>query len=293
MKLVGKIIITGTIKTLTGLHIGGSKTSLRIGNIDNGVIKTALDKPYIPGSSIKGKLRSLLARVEGSLFFSNQNKEAEKKRVEKQINNGKTDLESYQGLIQEATTDEDINYIMELFGYSGDSDDKSRIKHTRLLVRDAFLKNETIKEETENENLKKDKPNPIFKQGYTDNKWENVIDRITGTAEHPRQLERVPVGAEFGLELVYSIYEDAKEDTNILKNHLERLLLALQLLQDDGIGGSISRGYGKVKVTVGKIVYKLINEESMTYQENTPTDAESKIIEQIENAFLPEQIENA
>ncbi len=292
MKLVGKIIITGTLKTLTGLHIGGSKSSLSIGNIDNSVIKTALDKPYIPGSSIKGKLRSLLARVEGSLFFSNQNKEAEKTRVEKQIKRGKKDMEPYQNRIKDATTDEDVPYIMELFGYSGDSDDKSRTKHTRLLVRDAFLKNETIQEKMKDDTITKKKPNPIFKQGYTDSKWENVIDRITGTAEHPRQLERVPVGAEFGLELVYSIYEDAKNDTNILKEHLERLLLALQLLQDDGIGGSISRGYGQVKVIVDKLIYKLINED-MTYEECIPTEEESQIMKRLENTFSPQPTENA
>ena len=64
MKLMGKLFIDGKIKALTGLHIGGSKTDAAIGDIDNCVIKTSEGVPYIPGSSLKGKLRSLLEKKE-------------------------------------------------------------------------------------------------------------------------------------------------------------------------------------------------------------------------------------
>ncbi len=66
MALEGKIKITGTIKTLSGLHIGGAQTSLEVGSVDNAVIKTKTGEPYIPGSSLKGKLRNMLARAAGS-----------------------------------------------------------------------------------------------------------------------------------------------------------------------------------------------------------------------------------
>jgi CRISPR-associated protein Csm3 len=66
MKLTGKVFITGRIKLETGMRIGGSKSALDIGGIDLNVIKTATGVPYIPGSSLKGKLRSILAREEGS-----------------------------------------------------------------------------------------------------------------------------------------------------------------------------------------------------------------------------------
>jgi CRISPR-associated protein Csm3 len=66
MKLIGKVFITGRIKLETGMRIGGSKSALDIGGIDLNVIKTATGVPYIPGSSLKGKLRSILAREEGS-----------------------------------------------------------------------------------------------------------------------------------------------------------------------------------------------------------------------------------
>ena len=65
MKLQGKLFINGKIKALTGLHIGASKTDAAIGDIDNSVIKTSEGVPYIPGSSLKGKLRSLLEKKEG------------------------------------------------------------------------------------------------------------------------------------------------------------------------------------------------------------------------------------
>ena len=66
-KLTGKIIITGLIELKTGLHIGTSQETLEIGGMDNPVIRDPLTRePYIPGSSLKGKLRSL--RKEPSLL---------------------------------------------------------------------------------------------------------------------------------------------------------------------------------------------------------------------------------
>lgn len=60
MKLLKKILITGEIKALTGLMIGGSNISMSIGGTDKVVIRNPFTKePYIPGSSIKGKMRSL------------------------------------------------------------------------------------------------------------------------------------------------------------------------------------------------------------------------------------------
>lgn len=279
MKLIGKIIIKGSLVTKTGLHLGGSKSSLNIGGIDNNVIKTALDRPYIPGSSIKGKLRSLLAKAEGSLFFSNEDKVIETKVVDALIEKRKGDvagLEKYKAVIKHSTTDEERAYIMDLFGYSGDST-KKEVSQTRLLVRDAFLKNEDA---------------AIFKKGYTDSKWENVINRRTGTAEHPRQLERVPVGASFGLELVYNIFEDKSinSDDNAanVNKHLQGLLLALQLLEDDGIGGSISRGYGQVKVNIEAVDYRLIDPKNLKYESVQPANAtQQQLLAAFTHEFSP------
>jgi CRISPR-associated protein Csm3 len=256
MKLVGKILIQGKLTTKTGLHVGGSKSSLSIGGMDNAVIKSAKGQPYVPGSSIKGKLRSLLAKTEGSYFFSKKAKEGEQKRVERLNGDRKEEAKSYLNLIssEKISTDEDHQYIMDLFGYSGDSNkpEERGIRPNRLLVRDAFLVNAD---------------DSIFFEGYTDSKWENVINRRTGTAEHPRQMERVPAGAQFQFELVYSVYDDVTgANQSELRGHLQKILMALQLLEDDGIGGQLSRGYGKVNVSVTDIIPKFIDPENYTYQ---------------------------
>src|ERR1051326_8119169 len=56
--------ISGTIVTESGLHVGGSEDELEIGGIDLPVIKPPeTEIPYIPGSSLKGRMRSELERV--------------------------------------------------------------------------------------------------------------------------------------------------------------------------------------------------------------------------------------
>ena len=68
MKLEHIFEINGQILTQTGLHIGGGKDSVEIGGMDQPIIKHPINKqPYIPGSSLKGKMRSMLENV----FFAN------------------------------------------------------------------------------------------------------------------------------------------------------------------------------------------------------------------------------
>lgn len=62
--MFSKIQITGTIEVVTGMHIGGSDAFAAIGAIDSPVIIDPLSrKPIIPGSSLKGKMRALLAKA--------------------------------------------------------------------------------------------------------------------------------------------------------------------------------------------------------------------------------------
>lgn len=214
VKLTGKIFITGKIHLRTGMHIGGNKDTLDIGGVDLTVIKTPRSEvPFIPGSSLKGKLRSLLARTEGSVAVS------------------KKDLP--EGL-KDWKTDEDIPDLLQIFGASGDNtkEPKPDDTPTRLLVRDAFLNTE---------DFEKDFPDPQMDFDYSYVKTENTINRLTGTAENPRQLERVPAGAKFDFELVYDCYDDDK-----VEKHLQKIALAMELLEDDYIGGSGSRGYGQI-----------------------------------------------
>ena len=94
-RLMGKIVWKVTIETKTGLHIGASGSIYELGAPDLPVIKTGPEGvPYIPGSSLKGKLRSLLERHYLDLtdlndaqneilsFLKEMDKELEKKRNE-------------------------------------------------------------------------------------------------------------------------------------------------------------------------------------------------------------------
>lgn len=217
MKLKGKIIIAGEITAETGLHIGGSKSALDIGGVDLNIIKTPDGIPYIPGSSLKGKLRTMLARMHGS-----------------------------------QSVQEDPESIQEIFGNSDDSENKGKV--TRLLVRDADLDVSAFNGSFGSHEMDFE---------YSDVKWENTINRKTGTAQHPRQLERVPSGARFRFELVYDVYDDEKQDA-----HLTSIRTAMRLLEADYIGGQGSRGYGKISFDRDKLIctYKSIQD----FENGTP-----------------------
>ena len=198
-QLIKKIKIQTSITLVTGLHIGGSSDNVEIGGIDNPVIKLATrgNEPYIPGSSLKGKMRCLLEQAAG----------ASKVGMDKKVNN--------------------------LFGITESKDLNTDNQPSKLIVRDAILSKESKEALLACDNL--DMP-------YTENKWENVINRTKGIAEHPRQSERVPAGAVFNAEFVLNIWDDDKED--------ELLALfekGIRLLENDYLGGSGSRGYGQIK----------------------------------------------
>lgn len=209
LQLIGKIIIKGDIKVLTGLRIGGLSIGLKIGGVDLNVVKDAEGKPYIPGSSLKGKLRNLLERKKGKI----EGEEVHKCKNDQQYNNCA---------------------ICKIFGIST-SEKEIQINSptlTRIIVRDVSLNEESLKEIMDNLELE-----------YTEVKVENVINRIKGSAEHPRHIERVPAGAVFSpMEIILSIY---KGDT--LDLILKPLLESMALLEHDYLGGMGSRGYGKVR----------------------------------------------
>lgn len=193
-QLVKKIKISTTIELLTGLHIGGSGDSVEIGGIDNPVIKLATrdNQPYIPGSSLKGKMRCLLEQIAGSATVGGN---------------------------------DDIN---NLFGYSQTN------QPSKLIVRDAMLTLSSAEALRECENL--DMP-------YTEGKWENVIHRVNGTAEHPRQTERIPAGVKFDVEFVINVWDNDGDG----KALFDLLRKGINALENDYLGGSGSRGYGQIK----------------------------------------------
>ncbi|MDI6769882.1 MAG: type III-A CRISPR-associated RAMP protein Csm3 [Anaerolineales bacterium] len=213
INLYGRVIITANIKALTGLHIGGSGTGLEIGGVDKAVIRNSLTKqPYIPGSSLRGKMRSQtekrLGKPQNNPIGQQVKIHTCKKQEEYKANGGCVVCHVF-GVPAE-------------IGYSGP---------TRLVVRDVSLTKESVEAlDSANTELR-----------YAEIKTEVAIDRVTSAAT-PRNLERVPAGAVFGpAELVFGIYEPA--DYTRLKTVIE----AMQLVEDDYLGGSGSRGSGKVR----------------------------------------------
>jgi len=216
MQLSKIATITGAIELVSGLHIGGGNTEMHIGGTDNPVIKNPVNnQPYIPGSSLKGKMRSLMewrAGVVGTargkpLGFAHIPKlEGEQRDL------GKLILRLFGGAPEGVDTDDAL--ITE-------------IGPTRLAFWDCNLDSDWVEE--------MDKRNLLL----TEVKMENSIDRIKGVAENPRNTERVPAGAHFDFRLSVKVIDD--EDL------LPEVLRGLRLLELAGIGGSGSRGYGKIR----------------------------------------------
>jgi CRISPR-associated protein Csm3 len=226
VKLLGRAIISGEIEAKTGLHIGGSPGALAIGNVDLPVIRDARsNQPYIPGSSLKGKMRSLSEKLTGAP----QNKPIGKD-VSIHVAGGDKrnyrDEKEYQRIGKEQY---EKYWVNPVFGVPGEVGFEVSGPN-RLIVRDVPLADGSRKDLLE---AKTDLP-------FTEVKWEAAIDRVTSAAT-PRQIERVPAGAVFGpMELVFSIY--LKDDVTLLGH----VLTALQLVEDDYLGGQGSRGSGKV-----------------------------------------------
>jgi CRISPR-associated protein Csm3 len=214
MKLVKYKKIKGQIRLITGLHIGGSKEEIRIGETDNPVIRHPIDNfPYIPGSSLKGKIRTLLEWfIPGKV---NANGDV----------HGCTDAECP---------------VCRLFGTS---EKETTAGPGRALFRDCEL------DDKSKEKLKELKNEKGLL--YVEEKYENVIDRTTGTVSKkgggPRQMERVPAGMAFNFEMDYRIFDIDGDNGKIDEDYFYYIKKGLQLLESDALGGSGSRGYGKIE----------------------------------------------
>jgi CRISPR-associated protein Csm3 len=200
--------ISASLELITGLHIGAGDGMMQIGGVDNQVIRHPVTKePYIPGSSLKGKVRSLLEWRSGAV------------------------REAPLGWRQR--DEPGVRPILQLFGLSGSDDlnaeEAKEVGPTRLSFWDCPL-SDASRERMRQDNL-----------SLTEIKSENSINRITGTAEHPRQMERVPAGTSFDFCLSLKRLDS---DAPAL---LDMVLAGLKLLEMDSLGGSGSRGYGKVK----------------------------------------------
>lgn len=296
-ELVGKIIINSILKVETGIHVGGGGERLDIGGLDKPIIRNPITRhPYLPGSSVKGKLRSILERlwklplnrhggsgtyryesddlVEGYSEIKSDNsslvirfdgaRDCKLSRIFGSTGTNfwiKTDLANQEQLEQVSNTqrrmiikpiDEgDNKHRFARFAQSQEEAKDKEIREeyvkvkgrntpARLIVRDCHLLDKSIA-------LLERVDTGLY---MTEWKFENGIDRVTAAA-NPRQVERVPAGAEFKFELVYAVEnpEQAIED-------LQNISIALAFLEDDALGGHGSRGYGKVKFDNFRFEYR-------------------------------------
>jgi CRISPR-associated protein Csm3 len=209
--ILGKVVLSGNLRCLTGLHIGAQGNGGEIGGLDKPVVRDPLTRePYIPGSSLKGKLRALLERA---------------------LNLGFNHPEGSAPVRHECTDRKCL--VCRLMGAAGRGQGlQLEPIPSRVIVRDLRLTPESVDALSE------------LETGllYTEWKSENRLNRVTAAAD-PRHMERVPAGAIFSYELLYTVESADAEEIAV---DLRHLFFALELLQDDALGGSGSRGYGKV-----------------------------------------------
>lgn len=268
-QLLGKFRLESTLLLETGMHIGGGGEKLDIGGLDKAVVRDPITQfPYLPGSSIKGKLRSILERFHNKPL--NRSGGSGTYRYESDdLVDGYSEINGMQICYQGALTCP----ISRLFGSTGGSNfwvetsqaqeaeglervkskdifvtrtingvehsqvKKGRNSPARLIVRDCHLIPESA------EQLKRVDTGLYM----TEWKFENGIDRITAAA-NPRQVERVPRGAKFKFELVYTVEADGdRADVTQAVEDLQNIAIGLSLLEDDALGGHGSRGYGQVR----------------------------------------------
>lgn len=209
IRLLGRVFVNGRIRLLSGLHIGaGGSGGIGIGGADLPVVRQPVgEDPYIPGSSLKGRLRFLL-----DWAFD---------RVGRPSAGGAADP---------------ADPVLRIFG-APTGDGEWTGGPTRLIVRDATL-------------------DPGWRQraiarGWplTEEKSEIAIDRLAGKAHDrspPRQTERVSAGALFDAEFVFRVYDTGDGGARDAQC-LNWLLAGLSLLEQDALGGSGSRGYGRIR----------------------------------------------
>lgn len=197
--MISKIEITAELEILTGMHIGGTNEFAAIGAIDSPVVRDAITrKPIIPGSTLKGKMRTLLSRQYS------------------------------EGYMPVKVKDDHV-IVKRLFGSAVDEE----YRNARLCFSDSILANE--------EEIKK-----RGARRSTEVKFENTINRITAEA-NPRQIERVIPGCKFNISIIYTVNSNEQLDENNLAEDFNALRDGFKLLEYDYIGGSGTRGYGKVR----------------------------------------------
>ncbi len=292
--LLGILHLNLNFETKTGLLISAGRTLARIGGSDienmsiekeyfcgsteEQVKQVLVRVPYIPGSSLKGRMRSLLELKLGLPLYTTDGKiwshtiSPNVQTLNKEISpNVKTVNEESNKLV----TIEPTQFIKHLkdcvldkvFGYNSFSvkdfmeNNKvpkdvieliNKLSPTILLVEDFYPSNDYVCEVYKQQN------NFITFSDFLEDKSENRIDRITSVAD-PRVISRVKTGVKFEGKISLLVFENTLEK---LKEELDLVVKGLKLIENTYLGASGSRGYGRVKFT--KINIKLYNAKTDT-----------------------------
>ncbi len=215
-RLLKKYIFIGRVKAITGIRVGGSTNAMSIGGIDNPIIRNPITGlPYIPGSSLKGKMRSLLELSYGNVIASGD-KMGESKQ--------------------------DKNLITSrLFGMAA-----SEKRFSRLIVRDANLIQGSI------DPRKTELPYSEVKYENSINRITaeanpRPVERVPADAEFKFEMVLNVFEGDKVFDKSDSVYQN--EEERLIGN----LFYGLSLIQDDYLGGYGSRGSGKVEFMLDEI----------------------------------------
>ncbi len=208
--------ITATLTVVTGLRVGGSQETMEISGLDNPIVRNPANaEPYIPGSSIKGRMRSLAEWYFGELP---RDGEVTKPR-------------------EDARTARVFGLPAKSVGQQASDAEKKAYTRgpTRLVVRDAHLA------QAWRDQFRAGRP-------VTEVKSENSINRLTSMA-NPRPMERVLPGVQFEVEMLFRVFDvDGDGGAGDERDFKDVLLVAMKLAEADALGGGSSRGNGKFRL---------------------------------------------
>ncbi|MDE0281933.1 MAG: type III-A CRISPR-associated RAMP protein Csm3 [Gammaproteobacteria bacterium] len=208
LSYLGQAALSAQLEVISGLHIGAGKDAIEIGGIDNPVVKTPDGKPYVPGSSLKGKLRFLLEWAFGTVR-----------------NDGKP----------WGSEDEDFDPddpVLRIFGTPAKKESWNS-GPTRLLMRDAIPHEDWTSTKVD------------LTEEKTEISMDRIAGKARDGGL--RRTERVPPGATFKFEAAFRLYDVNGDHGARDLECLGWLVQGLSLLEQDALGGSGSRGYGHVR----------------------------------------------
>jgi len=214
---LGQVALSAQLQVISGLHIGAGKDTIEIGGIDNPVVKTPDGHPYVPGSSLKGKLRFLLEWAFGKINDSGKPWGSEGRDFHLD------------------------DPVLRIFGTPA----KREIwvaGPTRLLMRDAMPDDDWIEK---GQALTEEKTEVVM-----DRIAGKAMDGVGA-----RRTERVPPGAVFRFNAAFRIYDVKGDQGERDRECLAWLVQGLALLEQDALGGSGSRGYGQVRFDSLKMTF--------------------------------------